>query len=370
MDTENTFNLDERLQIAQDEKSQQQRVLELWKQADDARHFGDLTGARDYLGQALQIDSRNTELQNAYSDLLRELKRHQQQLRLDELLQSAREENERQRYTEAISHLREAAEIDPVHPEVQSLLISRRPDRRRNSDRRGWIPPTQTSRIRSTRKDSDSAEDHATRLLETLPADGLPHQLTSEVEDKKRRVDIEQEVTALVSNLGLVANANDGADPTKLLKIPQQPHDQAQGESDLTLQFSEALLKAQLGEAPSVRLITELRAEQDKPVANAKEEIQAAINVAVTACDEAMAARNFDHCLHLLDDLEKQYPGNSLVAAARMTCESKRGQKAKQLLQEAIQMAQQQLAKNSAKRAEETLREVEGALPYVSSGRP
>ncbi|RZU42252.1 serine/threonine protein kinase [Edaphobacter modestus] len=364
LDTENTFNLDERLQIAKDERSQQQRVLELWKQADDARHFGDLTGARDYLGQALQIDGRNTELQNAYSDLQRELKRHQQQRRFDELLQTAREENGRQRCTEAISLLREAAEIDPVHPEVQDLLISATARQTEGTRQKGLDTTDSNSQNPLGSKDSDSAGNHETRLLETLPADGLPHQLTSEVEDKKRRVDIEQEVTALVSNLGLVQNANDGADPTKLLKIPQQPHDQAQGESDLTLQFSEALLKAQLGEAPSVR--QELRAEQDKPVANAMEEIQTAINVAVTACDEAMAARNFDHCLHLLDDLEKQYPGNSLVAAARMTCESKRGQKVKQLLQEAIQMAQQQLAQNSAKRAEETLREVEGALPYVT----
>jgi serine/threonine-protein kinase len=369
LDTENAFNLDERLQNAQEEKSQQQRVSELWKRADDARNFGDLTGAQDYLGQALQIDSRNTELQNAYSDLLRELKRQQQQLRLGELLRSAREENERRRYTEAISYLREAAEIDPAHPEVQSLLIFAMT--RQKEEQRQQAPDLTKSNMQEPldQEDSGPAEDYATRVLETLPADGLPLKLQSEVEDKKRGVDIEQEVTASVSKLGLLANANDGADSTKLLQIPQQLPDETEGENGLTLQFSEAVLKAQLGETPSIRrdLSRELRAKQDELTAKAKdEEIQAAVEGSVTACDAAMAANKFDHCLRSLDDLEKQHPGNGVLAAARKACESKRGQKATQLLRGAIQTAQQQLRNNSAKRAEEALREVEYALPHAA----
>jgi hypothetical protein len=79
-----------------------------------------------------------------------------------------------------------------------------------------------------------------------------------------------------------------------------------------------------------------------------------------------MAANKFDHCLRSLDDLEKQHPGNNVLAAARKACESKRGQKATQLLRGAIQTAQQQLRNNSAKRAEEALREVEYALPHAA----
>jgi len=368
LDTENAFNLDERLQNAQEEKSQQQRVSELWKRADEARNFGDLTGAQDYLGQALQIDNRNTELQNAYSDLLRELKQ-QQRLRLGEPLRSAREENERQRYTESISHLLEAAEIDPAHPEVQSLIIFARA--RQKEEQQQQVSDLTKSTVREAldQEDSNSAEDHATRPLKMLPADGSPLKLQAEVEDKKREIDIEQEVTASVSNHGPLANVNNGADSTKLLQIPQQPPDESVGGDGLTLPFSEALLKAQLGEAPSIRLdqSRELRSKQDELTAKAKDEgLQTALKGAVTACDAAIDANEFDHCLRSLDDLEKQHPGNGALAAARKTCESKREQKATQLLQGAIQVALQQLRKNSAKRAEEVLREVEYALPHVA----
>jgi serine/threonine-protein kinase len=368
LDTENALHLDERLQNAREEKSQQQKVLDLWKRADDARNFGDLTGAQGYLGQALQIDSRNTELQNAYSDLLRELKR-QQQLRVDELLRTAREENGRERYTEAISYLRQAAEIDPAHPEVQNLLTVA--TTRQKEEQRQQAPDLTKSNVQESLAEEDSglAEDHATRLLEELPAEGSPLNLQSEVEDTKRGGDIEQEVTALVGKVGLLANDHDRADSTKLLQIPQRPPHETEDENGLTLPFSEALLKAQLGEAPSIRrdLPQELRGKQDELTAKAKvDEIQAAVEGAVTACDAAIAANKFDHCLRSLDDLEKRHPGNSMIAAARKTCESKRGHKATQLLQGAIQAAQQQLRNGSAKRAEEALREVEYGLPHAA----
>ena len=88
LDTENAFNLDERLQHAQRAKALQERVLALWKQADDARNLGDLTKAQDYLGQALQIDNRNTDLRNAYSDVLREVKGNRKQFHGEDLSQS------------------------------------------------------------------------------------------------------------------------------------------------------------------------------------------------------------------------------------------------------------------------------------------
>jgi hypothetical protein len=79
-----------------------------------------------------------------------------------------------------------------------------------------------------------------------------------------------------------------------------------------------------------------------------------------------MAANNFDHCLRSLDDLEKQHPGNGMLAAARKTCESTSAQKATQLVRGAIQVAQQQLRNNATKRAEEALGEVEYALPHAA----
>ncbi|WP_433984617.1 hypothetical protein RBB78_08040 [Tunturiibacter empetritectus] len=272
-----------------------------------------MTRTKILLQQALQIDSRNTELQNAYSDLLRELKRHKQQLRLGELLRSAREESDRQRYTEAISYLRVAAETDPVHPEVASLLSFAMT---RQKEGQPQQPPDLTkSNMQEPldQEDSGPTEDYATRVMETLSADGSPLKPQSEVGDTKPEVDIEQEVTTSASKLGLLANANDGADSTKLLQIPQQLTDKTEGENGLTLQFSEAVLKTQLVETPSIRrdLTPELPAKRDELTAKAKnEEIRAAVEGAVTACDAAMAANKFDHCLRSLDDLEKQYPGN------------------------------------------------------------
>jgi hypothetical protein len=122
-----------------------------------------------------------------------------------------------------------------------------------------------------------------------------------------------------------------------------------------------------LGETPTIgqHLCRELRAKQDELAAKAKhEEIQAAVERAVVACEAAIAANEFDHCFRLLDDLDEQYPGNVVLAAARRTCESNRKQKATKLLQGAIQTAQLQLRSNSTKRAEKALRDVEYALPY------
>ena len=168
LDTENVFNLDKRLEAAQDETSQQQRVLELWKQADDARHFGDLTKAKDYLSQALQIDSRNTELRTAYSDLLRELKSHQQHIRFDELLQSAKKESAKQRYAEATSLLHAAFEIDPAHSGVQSLLISLAARQKDGEHQESLDTTISDVQKISDQRDSGSTEDDVTRILDTF----------------------------------------------------------------------------------------------------------------------------------------------------------------------------------------------------------
>ena len=369
LDSEDVFNLDDRLHNAQEEKSKQQKVLSLWKQADDARNFGDLMGAQDYLGQALQIDSRNTELRNAYSDLLRELKGRQQQMRLDELLRSAREESDRQRYTEAISRLHEATEIDPTHTEVQNLLslVSGRQSERRQQQ--SLNDPRTSPQTSSDHAESGSAEDLATRVLETLPANGLTLGSRPEIEDKKQESDIKQEVATSVTMLRPLANPNDDTDSTRLLQCLQPPHDETEVDTGLTLPFSELLIKEQSGEAPVTRrdISQDIQAKQEELAAKTKDaEIQSDVERAVTTCNAAIATNQFDHCLRALEDLGKQYPKNGVLAAAIKACESKRVQKATRLLQDAIQRAQQHLKSNSASRAEKALREVEYAVPHAA----
>ncbi|WP_051978827.1 serine/threonine-protein kinase [Edaphobacter aggregans] len=185
LDTEDALNLGTRLQHAQQEKEQQQRVLALSMQADEARSLGDLKKAQNYLGQALQIDDRSTEVRNAYADVLREMKGKQQQQRVESLLRVAQDESSRQRYTEPISRLREAAEIDPVHAEVQGPLLSTAA-RQKEAGRQQVLekagPGVQESLDRE--EFVASAEDRVTRPLEPLSGDESLFMLRSEIKDK------------------------------------------------------------------------------------------------------------------------------------------------------------------------------------------
>jgi len=74
MDTENRLGIDEQLHEAQEQKRRQQNVALLWEQAGEARSRGDLTGAQEFLGQALKIDEHSTDLRNAYSLVIREIR--------------------------------------------------------------------------------------------------------------------------------------------------------------------------------------------------------------------------------------------------------------------------------------------------------
>jgi serine/threonine protein kinase len=445
LDTENAFNLDERLQEAQRRKIEQQRVLELWKQADEARSLGDLTKAQDYLGQALQIDNRSTELRNAYSDVLRELKIKQQQLRVEELLRSARQESSRQRYTEAISRLREAAEIDPAHAEVQELLLS---VTARQKEERQQVLDEASSDIRESldREDFSSADGHVTRALETLPGDGMLLRLKSEIEGNKLDVDVQRAVRSAI----LKAQELFADHPERALLVIEQGLKEAP-ESDTLIQSRARLLEhlkelekssaraqpledahaaqttGQQGKAQRVPDETTLvhgpiddlqqqlslgQAEQanaeqkrDAALAEAHEfqtalfprvierpdppksadsdaevtvltvepqprreaEIRAAVEKAVAACEKVIGTGELGHCMRPLDDLAKQYGDSPALATAREACASKRGQKATQVLREAVHAAQRQLRNSSPKRAEGALKEVESALPFAAA---
>jgi len=498
LDTEDAFNLSERLQQAEMEKAQQQRVMGLCRQADEARTLGDLTKAKDYLGQALEIDDRSTELRNAYSDVSREVKRKQQELRIQELLRSAQEESSRQRYTEAISRLREAAEIDPAHAEVRDLLFSMAV--RQKEERRQQVLEQITSGVRELldREDFGSAEEHVTRALETLPGDGLLLQLKSEIEGKKRDTAIQRVVrravleaqetfvdnperalrvidqglkeapgseTLIQSRARLLEHLReletssvraraleevdiaqkdgqhgasqrvpDGAmlahgpseDPQPYLSLakagggiaehktqrdaaqeeahellqttqfapvtdrleppastnnhaeltrPQEKAWPKQGEAGgrggLTTQFTEVLPVAQPEEVPPQKPSQEVRVKQDavgsEPQPRRAAEIRTAVDKAVAACDKAIAAGELNHCMRPLDDLAKQYGESAVLATAREACESKRRNKATQILLGAAQTAQRQLRSRSAKKAEEALKVVEYALPFAGA---
>lgn len=403
LDSENAFNLDDRLQQAQKEEAQQQRILALWRQAEDARNIGDLQQAQDCLGQALQIDSRNTELRNAYSDLLREVKGKQQQLHVEKLLRSAREASGRQQLAEAILRLREAVEVDPTQAEVQELLLSLTARQKEEGHKQVRDQASLSVRESLGQENFRSGEDHVTRVLQTLPGDGSLLRHRSEIEGENS-VDAQAQgeadtaskarqhgatprdgaieeasqllqtaaSTHVIDRLEPLAPAKIDGEVTSLAEKTLRRQDEADGHDGLTSQFTEVLLKVPGEVVPSQEYSPAIRAREDAVGSDAQphraaEEIRAAVAEAVAACDKAIAAGDLDHCMRPLNALSKQYGANAALATAIEACESKRRHKATQILRDALQMAQKQLKNSSSKKAERTLKGVEFVLPYADA---
>ena len=196
MDAENQLGIDEQLQQAQEQKRQQQKVSMLWEQAREARSRGDLTGAQEFLGQALQIDEHSTDLRNAYSLIIREIRRRQEALHVEELLRAARDNYANRQYTEAIARLREAAEIDPGHAEVQQLLFTVATQQKEARRRELLEKIAREIQESLDREDFAQAQDRVIRALESLPGEGLLVRLKVEVESRKRVFDTQQAVRA------------------------------------------------------------------------------------------------------------------------------------------------------------------------------
>jgi serine/threonine-protein kinase len=198
MDTENQLGIDQLLQEAQEQKLQQQKVAILWEQAREARNQGDLTGAQEFLGQALQIHEHSTDLRNAYSIILREIRRRQETLQVEELVRAARDLNANRQYTQAIARLREAAEIDPAHAEVQQLLFTVA-TQQKDTQRRELLDRI-ANEIQDSldREDFGQAQDRVTRALESLPGEGLLVRLKVEIEFRRRAFDTQQIVRAAI----------------------------------------------------------------------------------------------------------------------------------------------------------------------------
>jgi serine/threonine-protein kinase len=196
MDTENRLGIDEQLDEALEQKRQQQKLAMLWEQAREARSRGDLTEAQEFLGQALQIDEHSTDLRNAYSLILREIRRRQEATHVEELLRTARDHYASRQFTEAIARLVEAAEIDPAHGEVQELLFT--VATRQKEVIRQELLEKVASEIQESldQEDFAQAQDRVARALESLSGEGLLVRLKVEVESRKRAFDARQAVRA------------------------------------------------------------------------------------------------------------------------------------------------------------------------------
>jgi eukaryotic-like serine/threonine-protein kinase len=404
IDTDNVFGLNERLREAQEQKQQQQKVAALWEQATEARSRGDLTGAQEFLGQALQIDEHSTDLRNAYSAILREIRRKRQALKVEELLRSARESFANRRYTEAITQLRDAAEVDPAHVEVQQLLFTAAS--RQKEERLQLLLEKIAAEIQESldREDFAQAQDRVARALETLPGEALLLRLKAEVGAKKREFDTQ----LVIRNTVLQAQELFADHPEKALQVVESGLEQAPGNETLlqskaqlqehleTLKRNaartEALLKAHAAmdaknftEARRVLeetilvygssedldqllvLATEEQAKEEQRQSKFREaaEIRAAVEQAAAGFDRALAAANLKTCMSALDDVAKLH-GESSVASVRAECEIRRRRKADQILQETIKAARQSLDRGSSREALNALRKVETAATFAT----
>jgi len=251
LDTEGAFALTGRLEQMQALKEQYQQVRALSEQASEARKRGDLTQAQNLLEQALQLDEKNTNLRNAHSIILREIKRKQEGIKIEDLLKNAREEYSTRKYTEAIALLREAAEIDPTHSEVQQLLITA--TMRQKEERRRQLLEQIVAEIHDCLdgEDFDRAQDRVNRALETLPSETLLLRLKTEIEQKKQEFESQQIVrSAILRAQDLLLEQ-----PVNALKIVNEALGQVPGDESL-LQFR-SRLEEHLGQVRKEELRTQ-----------------------------------------------------------------------------------------------------------------
>jgi predicted Ser/Thr protein kinase len=405
LDLENVFEIEERLQKVQDQRRQQQKVAALWKQANEARSHGDLSGAQEYLGQALRIDEHSTDLRNAYAMILREIRRRQQELQVEELLRSARQSYGNRQYTEAIARLREAAEIDPAHAEVQELLFTA--SARQKEEHRQVLLEKIAAEIWESldREDFAQAQDRVTRALETLPGEGLLLRLKSEIEDRKRDFETQHVVrTAMLRAQELFAEHPEEALQAIEKGLEQAPDNDTLLQSKTRLQEHLREIQKDVARAESLRkahaavdarnyteavrlmeeatlvhgsneelehLLAVARKEQQNEQRKAAEvretaEAQAAVKEAVQAFEQALAASDFARCMRSLDDVAKRR-GESLVTGARQECNTKRRRVAEQILDDTMKKARQSFQEGSFKEALAILRQAERANPYAGS---
>ena len=405
LDVEDALGLAERLQSAQEQKRQQQQVVVFWEQANEARNRGDLTQAQQYLTQALAIDERNTDLRNAHSAIVREIERRQRGLHVEEYLQSARESYGAQRYTEAVAHLRKAAELDPTRTEVQQLLFT--VVTRQKEERRQELLEKVAAEIQESldREEFKLAQDRIARALETLPGEALLLRLKAETETKKRNFDVERivrETVLAVQDLFL-------DDPAQALEAVERGL-KAAPESDTLKQSrarlmehvkgleiaaarSAALTKAHMAlehqqyqEARRVlepvlsahgatedlsQLLATAKAgqekqEQDAAKAQRAAETRAAVASALTAFEKGLAAGDLKRCMRPIEGLAQQRGREEGVNDAVMRCKARRGAKADQRLAAAIEKAQGLMRQRCCREASRELRRARFAEPFAA----
>jgi serine/threonine-protein kinase len=235
LDSDNAHSIEKRLEEAQAQKAQASRVRSLWEQAGEARRRGDLTAAQSLIEQALEIDENSTDLRNAHSIILREIRNKERGMQVESLLRAAREEYNARKYTEAIARLQQAAEIDPTHSEVQQLLFS--VTAHQKEERKRILLEKIVVEIQESLdgEDFERAQDRVNRALNTLPSEAALLRLKVEIEQKRREHKTRELVrSAMLRAQGLLE------EPAQALAIIDEALQRAPGDESL-LEFRKRL---------------------------------------------------------------------------------------------------------------------------------
>ncbi len=167
-------------------KERADKVAMLQQQAREAQMKQDLTNARRYIEQALELDEHDTNLRNELARIIQEAEQVAREGARRRLVATGRERFAARQYTEAIEHLREALQLDPADAEVQRLF--QEAVARQEEDRRRKVIDQIVAEIQDCliRKDLDRAMDLIQRALERLPGETALLRLKAETEKAQR----------------------------------------------------------------------------------------------------------------------------------------------------------------------------------------
>ncbi len=271
-----------KIKQVQDLKDRAERVEQLKLQAREAHGRRDLVAAKSLIDQALELDSRNTDLRNQRVQILQDVERAAREEARNKLSQTGRDQMNNRQFTHAVQSFREALELDPTDPEVQQLFQSA-VGRQEEVRRRAVIDQIVTE-IQDCiyRDEQDRALDLIHRALERLPGEATLLRLKAETEAYQR----EHAVRKLVETTSFQVQQQVLTHPQAALKCVQSALLQEPGDPHLLA------LEEQVVEQIKRIKVEDLRAHFIKQAqeALAKEDLVGAshlLDAAVIECGES-----------------------------------------------------------------------------------
>jgi eukaryotic-like serine/threonine-protein kinase len=109
------------LESAREKKQTSDQILGYLRQADVAKRSGDYVGAQAIVEKAIKLDTNNSRLRSAYNALVRQAAEAAQQAKVKALLDAAKDSLRQRNFLAVMNLVEQAEQIDPSHPELQSL---------------------------------------------------------------------------------------------------------------------------------------------------------------------------------------------------------------------------------------------------------